>query len=118
MNCSKKYKNKTKKYWKENTIHPLSIKRVNNKFIDVFRKEVLYCGGCKTPFPLQSNQLKIHCNSCNQFFHCNIAGECYGKDCKIIKDNGEIHRASYCIHCVGCIFDFNSCFCKDCYELN
>ena len=115
MECFKGHSiKKDKKYWKDNIIHPFSIKSVDNEYIDKFRKEVLYCGGCKIPFPIHSNELKIHCNICNQFFHCNIAGECYGESCKIIKPNGEIHRASYCTNCVSKIIDYNSCYCKDC----
>ena len=88
---------------------------VDAEFMDLFIKEVIYCGGCKKPFNLDSNQLKIHCNICNQFFHCNIAGECMGEDCKILQENGEIDRAKYCIKCVKMINKNNTCICLDCY---
>tara|TARA_Y100000590_G_C15692093_1_gene1003787 strand:+ start:1545 stop:1910 length:366 start_codon:yes stop_codon:yes gene_type:complete len=118
MNCFTKHSTKKeKKYWKENCIHPLSLQPVNHEFIDTFRKEVLYCGGCKIPFPIHSNELKIHCNICNQFFHCNIAGECLGEDCKILKSNGEFHRAKYCRNCVSQMIDTNTCICNDCYPI-
>ena len=82
MTCwKKKEKRVEKKYWKPNVVHPESVKEVNEEFMVKFEKEVMYCGGCKEPFNLGSNELKIHCNLCDRFFHCKIAGPCLGKDC-------------------------------------
>ena len=100
--------------WRENTIHPMSDKTVNKEYITRLRKEVIPCGGCDKMFNLGSNELKIHCNICEKFYHCNIAGECIGKLCSIKQDDGTIHRASYCINCVSKIFKNNTCLCLDC----
>ena len=44
-------------------------------------------------FNLGSDELKIHCNMCNEFFHCGIAGECIGEDCLIKDERGRYkHR--------------------------
>ena len=106
-----------KEKYKENTIVPekesLGSPRITAGFLDKFSREVIYCGGCKTPFHLGSCELKVHCNICNQFFHCKIAGECIGKDCKVQLEDGSFHRASYCVDCVAKVFG-NKCLCKDC----
>ncbi len=113
MTCWKKRTKKVeKKYQKKNKVRPLP--EFNQEFVDKFVKEVIYCGGCKEPFSLGSNELKIHCNLCNKFFHCKIAGECIGKDCKVQLEDGSFHRASYCVDCVAKISGKNTCLCKDC----
>ena len=68
----------------------------------------------KQIFNLDSNELKVHCNICNKFFHCGIAGECIGKDCSVIDTLGNKHRARYCINCVSKIYSNRTCLCKDC----
>lgn len=88
--------------------------KITADFLDALSREVNYCGFCKEPFNFASNQLKIHCNICNKFYHCGIAGKCIGDDCKIITEDGSVHQASYCIHCVSKIFSENKCLCKDC----
>ena len=120
MRCFQK-KNKvfpedTSEKYKESEPEPEPEERLPASFFDKFGREVIYCGGCKTPFNLKSKELKIHCNICNQFFHCNIAGECIGKDCKFTKEDGTIHRARYCINCVKKIYHNQTCLCKDCYK--
>ena len=125
MKCCQRHRKKRVKgvkRYRKNSIYPSEIvnsptstSRLTAKEYNHFVKEVIYCGGCKTPFNIGSNELKIHCNHCNQFFHCKIAGKCYGKDCMIKTENGEIHRASYCYGCVGKITD-KGCLCKDCYS--
>ena len=62
-----------------------------------------------------SEELKIHCNLCNQFFHCKIAGACRGDDCQVIKHTGYRHRARYCMDCVSRVYDNNECLCKECF---
>ena len=103
FSCSKRIKRKEKKYKKikkekKNVIHPFT--------------DSIFCSYCKKHF--NSNEIKAHCNICNNFFHCGVAGECIGEDCKIVKPNGEIHRARYCVNCVSKIYKNNQCICKDC----
>ena len=91
-----------------------------NKVIPVknygeFSAERIPCGGCQQVFDLGSEELKIHCNLCNQFFHCKIAGKCRGDDCQVIKHTGYRHRASYCVYCVSRIYKHNECLCKECF---
>ena len=102
-------KGKEKEKGKESTL-------ITAEYVDRFSREVIYCGGCKEPFNLHSNQLKIHCNLCNQFFHCKIAGPCLGDDCLTITDDGKEHRARYCYGCVGKIYDTGNYLCKDCFK--
>ena len=108
----KRYK-KTEKRYKKNKVVP---QKVNAEYLDRLSREVIPCGGCKSLFNIGSDQLKIHCNLCNQFFHCKIAGRCIGEDCKIITDENIIHRASYCYNCVEKVYENNRCLCKDCHE--
>lgn len=79
-----------------------------------FTAELIPCGGCQQVFDLGSEELKIHCNLCNQFFHCKIAGCCIGDDCKVIKHTGYRHRARYCLNCVAKVYKNNECLCKEC----
>ena len=124
MCCFKRPKNIERKYKKRrSTIHPAPQKgnirerrnAVDAEFMDKFIREVIYCGGCKEPFNLDSNELKIHCIPCTQFFHCKIAGKCQGENCKIINEDNTIHRASYCYDCIGILSD-NKILCKDCFK--
>ena len=94
----------------------LKVYPVNQKqYSQTFTAELIPCGGCKQVFDLGSEELKIHCNLCNQFFHCKIAGKCRGDDCQVIKHTGYKHRASYCIGCVSRIYKNGDCLCKDCF---
>lgn len=135
MCCFKRPKRIQRKYKKSGIVYPdpgfkpkrvvypeefnLDHKRkrrnaVDRNFIDNFVKEVIKCGGCGENFDLGSNQLKIHCNICNKFFHCKIAGECQGENCKIVNGN-DIHQASYCYDCVGLVTG-DKILCKDCFK--
>jgi len=115
-----------KNKFKKNTIHPEDVNETEKKKpkkerrmdmtveeLNNFNREVIYCGGCKQPFNLGSNELKTHCNGCNKFFHCKIAGKCRGIDCSY---NG--HTASYCFDCVKITYDNGLCLCKDCYNIS
>ena len=93
---------------KKNKVIP--VKRSNT-----FSAELIPCGGCQQVFDLGSEELKIHCNLCNQFFHCNIAGACRGDDCQVIKHTGYRHRARYCIDCLSRVYKNNDCLCKECF---
>jgi len=97
----KKYQKKTKK------IHPQPI-------LTFTVEEEIQCFFCKCSFSLESNQIKIHCQGCNQFFHCNIAGKCIGKHCKMTQG----HQLSWCKSCVpDTLFNKKNnglCICHEC----
>ncbi len=83
--------------------------------------EIIQCAACEEPFNLLD--IKINCAGCNQFFHCRIAGTCYGDKCKLKTNDGKIHRARWCMDCVPPIPKNNEkiniddkCICKDCYQ--
>lgn len=111
MTCWKKQsERKIKKYRRKSVVHPeYTIPKPKEFNVD----ERIKCGGCDDYFSLSSNDLKIHCNLCCQFFHCKIAGKCDGDACKVTLRNGESHQASYCYECVGLISK-NKILCKDC----
>lgn len=122
MMCScagKRGKRKVKRY-KQNVVVPeegptLKGKKVDSSFMEEFLRESMYCGNCREVFSLSSNELKIHCNICNEFFHCGIAGECIGEDCLIKDECGNPkHRARYCKGCVSEIYNKETCLCKNC----
>jgi hypothetical protein len=122
MMCScvgnKRGKRMVKRY-KKNEIVPeepkLKNKKVDSSFMEEFLRESMYCGNCREVFTLSSNELKIHCNICNEFFHCGIAGQCIGEDCLIKDEDGNPkHRASYCNRCVAEIYNKETCLCKTC----
>ena len=82
--------------------------------------EVIQCHGCFNHFQL--SEIKINCAGCNQFFHCKIAGTCYGENCKTEVRTG-VHRLSWCINCVPGIPENkiresreDPCICKECHE--
>ena len=116
--------NKRVERYRKNSVHPekdtkhkkeeKKYEKVNAKFMDKFVREAMSCGCCKQIFNLDSNELKVHCNICNKFFHCGIAGVCIGNDCKVIDSLGNIHRARYCVDCVSKIYSNRTCLCKDC----
>ena len=126
--AGKRGRRKVRKY-RRNSVIPSEIKeteereteereaecpKVDAKFMDIFVKEAMACGFCKSIFNINSNELKIHCNICSKFFHCGIEGECIGEDCKTTDFYGNIHRARYCIGCVSKIYNNSTCLCKDC----
>ena len=80
-----------------------------------FNRQTLECNECKKCFQLHQNEIKLNCSLCNNFFHCNIAGECIGKNCLHIID-GTKHKERYCNNCV--IQDLNlldnECICINC----
>ena len=63
--------------------------------------EVIQCQGCYNHYTLQD--IKISCYGCNKFFHCHVAGTCYGSACKSTLRNGKVHRKSWCTNCVPII---------------
>ena len=42
--------------------------------------ENILCSGCFQKFYLDG--IKINCAGCDKFFHCKVAGTCYGDNCK------------------------------------
>ena len=83
--------------------------------------EVIQCHGCYNNFSLE--KLKINCAGCDKFFHCKIAGTCYGKYCASEFGNDQVHRLSWCINCVPHIPENkirkkreDPCICKKCYD--
>lgn len=120
MSCMKRGEKKVKKY-RRNSVHPYQIsekiitQKVDRNFMENFLREKMHCGNCRQIFDLSSDELKIHCNICNEFYHCGIAGECIGKDCMIKDENaGYKHRARYCNNCVKTIYNNGTCLCKNC----
>ncbi len=60
--------------------------------------ESITCHGCFQKFSL--DQIKINCAGCDKFFHCKVAGTCYGENCKQETRAGRLHRLSWCVNCV------------------
>ena len=67
-------------------------------------EEVIECHGCHQPFPLLCDNgepgIQIHCAGCDHFFHCKIAGTCYGIHCRDTTTIGQVHHLSWCVECV------------------
>ena len=87
-------------------------------FTKKFLAEIIHCGACKEKFCLGDHELKINCGSCNQFFHCSIAGACVGPNCSIILD-GKKESLKYCMGCVNPylrinVMDNGQALCKTC----
>ena len=83
--------------------------------------ETIRCEGCFKNFKLED--LKINCAGCDRFFHCKIAGTCYGDNCKSETRVGRLHRLSWCIYCVPAIPENKirqsreePCVCNECHE--
>lgn len=100
--CFKRYRPKQKMTKiKKNKIKPyVYIEDVSKITTEQFLKEKIICKNCKQMFDLGSNEIKIHCAGCNEFFHCGIAGKCNCSDCKTIMIDNQIHNLSWCINCV------------------
>jgi hypothetical protein len=92
--------------------------------------EVIECFGCKEFFPLLDSNLKpsikIHCAGCDHFFHCKVAGTCYGPNCSHKTRLGDIHRLAWCTDCAITKNDKGGtrtgtrdvqCVCKECFKL-
>ena len=84
--------------------------------------EKILCYGCENEFTLDSNQIQIHCAGCHRFFHCKIAGTCYGPNCYTETMRGQKHYLSWCINCVPGIPEnkmnldrTKQCICHKCY---
>jgi hypothetical protein len=82
--------------------------------------EVVQCQGCFQKFTL--DKIKINCAGCDKFFHCKIAGTCYGENCTSEFGTNQVHRLSWCINCVPGIPENkirvkreDPCICNECY---
>ena len=89
-----------------------------NDFTKKFCSEIIKCGACQENFKIGDNALQINCGSCNQFFHCSIAGACVGPNCSVILDRKK-QSLKYCMGCVNPylkinIMDNGLCLCKMC----
>ena len=89
-----------------------------DEFTKEFLAEIIHCGACRERFSLGDHALQINCGSCNQFFHCSIAGACIGSNCSVILD-GKKESLKYCMGCVNPylrinIIDNGLCLCKTC----
>ena len=87
-------------------------------FTKKFLREIIACGACKEQFCLGDHALKINCGSCNQFFHCSIAGSCIGPNCSVVLD-GKKESMKYCNKCVNPKLRINNldngeCLCRSC----
>ena len=94
--------------------------RKRKEFTEKFCAEIIKCEGCQEHFNLGQNEIKINCASCNNFFHCHIAGACVGPDCSIILD-GNKESLKYCMGCVNPYLKINimnngQCLCKSCEQ--
>ena len=85
----------------------------------VSTRAAILCNKCKKTFP--SDEMKIHCNGCHNFYHCGVAGRCIGTKCTI--GIGEYsHSLGYCLTCVDLKLSINTdnnnkCLCKNCQYL-
>ena len=119
MSCcfvkSSKRAEKNIRRYRKNSIHPTKMdKNTIQKNIERLNRECIVCYHCKKMCKLRDNEIKIMCSSCDNFFHCHIAGKCRGKDCTHITSNST-HILSYCLDCVDpmTIMD-DTCLCNDC----
>jgi hypothetical protein len=88
---------------KKNKIQPyIYSENIQSITTEQFLRECIACYHCKEIFNLESNELKINCAGCDNFFHCNIAGKCkcqlsWCNNCVLIKLNDKC-RCSDCIN--------------------
>ena len=79
----------------------LKLQRIKKEeFTKKFLAEIIHCGNCKEKFSLGNRAIQMTCGSCNNFFHCGIAGACVGPKCSVIYE-GNIESTKYCIGCVN-----------------
>ena len=97
-------------------IYPQPIAVVPDFSID----ETITCSGCYMKFQLPD--IKINCQGCDKFYHCKVAGTCYGPHCKSETRSGRVHRLSWCVNCVPKIPDnkeksdrSDPCICHNCH---
>lgn len=111
-----------KEQMKQNKINLEKEHKEKREFVNLFLSERLKCGGCQETFSLGEHAIQTNCASCNQFFHCHIAGACIGQNCSVIVD-GKKESLKYCLSCVNPylrinIEDNGQCLCKNCENLS
>ena len=74
-------------------------------------EEIIYFNGCHKNLPL--SEIKINCNGCNLFYHCKIAGKCYGPNCTEMI-NYEKHHLSWCLNCIPMKIPNQKYLCNEC----
>ena len=91
--------------WKKQAREKIYKKKIYKKKIypvpisEFTADESIKCAGCYVPFLLSDNKLSVNCAGCNKFFHCKIAGTCYGiKGYNCVFDSSN--TLSWCINCV------------------
>jgi hypothetical protein len=88
------------------------------KLDEDFIKECITCNYCKSTYSIRDNKIKMYCLSCERYYCCNVAGECVGKNCKVMIDK-KIVYARYCKSCVTTIIEEGKkCLCINCYNLS
>jgi len=114
--CFTHKKIKEKRKSKKTKIHPQPSITPSTFTMD----ETIRCQGCFQKFPLDG--IKINCAGCDKFFHCKVAGTCYGENCKEETRAGRLHRLSWCINCVPKISENKEkanreepCICNKCH---
>jgi len=102
---------------KVNRVYPTSSGDQSPEFT---MDENISCAGCYQRFSL--DKIKINCAGCDKFFHCKVAGTCYGQHCKEETRAGRLHRLSWCTNCVPKIPEnkekqdrTESCICNECH---
>ena len=105
---------------KKNKVEQEEKHKKQDEFMNIFLSERLICGGCQEHFSLGDHAIKTNCSSCNQFFHCHIAGACIGPNCSV-KVDGKDESLKYCMSCVNPYLKINienngQCLCKDCED--
>tara|TARA_B100000963_G_C22173882_1_gene471418 strand:+ start:197 stop:547 length:351 start_codon:yes stop_codon:yes gene_type:complete len=114
--CFTRRKIKEKRKIKKTKIYPEPTYKPPTFTMD----ESILCSGCFQRFTL--DQIKINCAGCDKFFHCKIAGTCYGDNCKEETRAGRLHRLSWCTNCVPKIPEnkeksdrTEECICQKCH---
>ena len=102
----------------ENKLNLELQRKQKEAFTDKFLAEILNCGHCKKDFSLGERVDFIPCGSCNNFFHCGIAGACVGPKCSVIYE-GKNELMKYCKGCVNPylkinVLDNGQALCKIC----
>jgi len=102
----------------ENKLNLELQRKQKEAFTDKFISEIINCCHCKENFSLGERVDFINCGSCNNFFHCGIAGACVGPKCSVIYE-GKNESMKYCKGCVNPylkinVLDNGQALCKIC----
>lgn len=115
------------KYLKSNKITPINELIAQNRSMVIashlkkedelrhFLSEKIICNNCSRVHDLTSKSLNLHCNRCNKFYCCGIAGECVGNSCRV-KIGERVCRQRFCVNCSGAQITDSTCLCLDCIK--